>query len=112
MVTETIDRFLGEIARIVKEKDGAGLQQYLVIEPPLPPLYGQIVMELKQTFPIFNEGALEKKCIEFIPDYEEGEDGGSRISFISFLVKYFVFLRDVDSNNLIQTHSMLKALLK
>lgn len=112
MATATIDRFLSEIAKIVQDKNGVQLQQYLVIEPPLPPLYTQIVTELRQTYPEFNQAPLEEKCKEYISEYDEGEDGGSRISFISFLVRYFVFMRDVNVNNLVETHDMLKGLLK
>ena len=112
MATPTIDSFLTEIARILREKNGAQLQDYMVLEPPLPPLYNQIVSELKKSYPIFNQAPLEAKCKQFIPEYEEGEDGGSWTSFIAFVVKYFVFLRDVNVNQLVETHDMLKSLLK
>ena len=106
MATPTIDNFLGEIARILREKDGAQLQDYMVLEPPLPPLYSRIVDELKKTYPIFNQGPLDQKCREFLPEYEEGG------SFITFVIRYFTFLRDVDVDQLVETHEMLKALLK
>ena len=112
MATPTIDKFLGEIARILREKNGSQLQDYMVVEPPLPPLYIKIVEELKKSYPVFNQAPLEAKCREFIPEYEEGDDGGSWNSFITFVVKYFSFLRDVDINQLVETHEMLKALLK
>ena len=110
--TPTLDKYLGEIVRIVRANDDSELQAYLIIEPPLPPLYNQIVTELLQTYPIFNEGALESKIISFIPEYDESEEGGSRSSFITFMLKYFVFLRDVDVDSLLETHDMLKSLLK
>ena len=112
MSTPTIDKFLGEIARILREHNGTQLQDYMVLEPPLPPLYSQIVTELKQTFPIFNQAPLEKKVNDFIPEYESGEEEVSNASFITFVVKYFAFLRDVDVNQLVETHDMLKSLLK
>ena len=113
MSPPTIDQFLGEIAQIVREQNGTKLQEYLVIEPPLSPIYQRIVDELRQAYPnAHSHTALENKCKSFIPEYEEGEDGGSRSSFISFMVKYFAFLRDVNVENLLETHDMLKALLK
>ena len=112
MATSTLDRFLGEIARIIKEANGPQLQEYLIIEPPFSPLYSQIVLELRQTYPVFNQGALETKIISVIPEYDETEDGGSRSSFISFMSRYFVFIRDVDVDSLLETHDMLKSLLK
>ena len=112
MSPPTLDQFLTEIAGIIKEKNGIQLQEYLIYEPPLPPLYNKIVMEVKQFYPPNSQKALENKCISFIPEYDEGEDGGSRTSFVIFLVKYFAFLRDVNTDNLIETHDLLKALLK
>lgn len=112
MSPPTLDQFLGEIARIIKEKNGAQLQEYLIYEPPLPPLYNKIVTEIKQFYPSTSEKALENKCISFIPEYDDDDDGGSRTSFVMFMVKYFAFLRDVNVDNLIETHDLLKALLK
>ena len=112
MSTPTIDKFLGEVARILREKNGAQLQDYLILEPPLPPLYNIIVNELRQTFPASNQDALEAKCMALLPEDEEGDEGGSWTAFISFLVQYFAFLRDVNVDHLVETHDMLKALLK
>ena len=112
MTTPTIDSFLAEIAGILRDKNGAKLRDYMVLEPPLPPLYNQIVSELKKFYSVFNQAPLEAKCKQFIPEYEEGEEGGSWTSFIAFVVKYFIFLRDVNVNQLVETHDMLKSLLK
>lgn len=112
MSTPTIDKFLGEIARILREHNGSQLQDYMVLEPPLPRLYNQIVTELKQIYPEFQQARLEKKVNDFIPEYEERDDGGSNTSFITFVIKYFTFLRDVNVNQLVETHDMLKSLLK
>ncbi len=112
MAPLTIEKFLREIVRIIQERNGAQLQDLLIIEPPLPPLYTQIVHELRGAYPPASQTSLEQKCKEFIPEYEEGDDSGSRSTFITFMVKYFSFLRDVDVNNLIETHDMLKTLLK
>ena len=112
MTTATIDKFLGELARILRDKNGAQLQDYMVLEPPLPPLYNQLVSELKQTYPIINQMPLENKVRDFIPEYEEGDDGASNASFLTFVIKYLSFLRDVNVEQLVETHDMLKSLLK
>ncbi len=112
MSPPTLDQFLAEIAEIIKEKKGIQLQEYLIYEPPLPPLYNKIVSEIKQFYPPNSQKALENKCISFIPEYDEGDDSGSRTAFVMFMVKYFAFLRDVNTDNLIETHDLLKALLK
>lgn len=112
MATPTIDKFLGEISRILREHNGSQLQDYMVLEPPLPPLYNQIVTELKRAYPVFNSVPLGHKVSQYIPDYDESEDGGSNASFISFIIKYFTFLRDVNVQQLVETHDLLKSLLK
>ena len=113
MVCPTIDQFLLEIAGLLREKNGEKLRDYLQIEPPLPPQYNVITSELKQYFPrSIDPNILEATCKKFIPEYEEGEDGASLLPFITFMVKYFVFLRDVNVNQLVETHDMLKSLLK
>ncbi|KAL6715145.1 hypothetical protein ACLMJK_007409 [Lecanora helva] len=111
MSPPTIDKFLQEIIKTVLAKDGVRLQQNLVLEPPLPPLYNQIMGELKQFYTASSQDALEAKCKSFIPEQDEEEGGGSRLPFIVFMVKYFSFLRDLNVDNLVETHDMLKALL-
>ena len=110
MSTPTIQQFLAEIVGILREKNGLKLQQYLILEPPLPDLYNVIVSELKASFSAFNEGPLKRKCDEYLP--AEDEEGGSYAAFIQFMIKYFVFLRDLNIENQVHTHEMLKQLLK
>ncbi|KAI4171568.1 MAG: hypothetical protein LQ343_004160 [Gyalolechia ehrenbergii] len=111
MATPTVDKFLGEIARLMQEKDNSQIQNYLQYEPPWPPLYNQMISELRQTYPIFQQSSLERKCREALPAEEERDGGGSFTSFVSFLPKYFSFIRDVDVSQLLETHDKLKALL-
>lgn len=112
MSSPTLDKFLLEIARILHEKDGIQLQDFMLLEPPLPPLYKLIVNELRQSFLDASQDVLEAKCRSSLPEHEDGDDGGSWLSFISFTAKYFAFLRDVDENDLVETHDLLKGLLK
>ncbi|KAL8655930.1 MAG: hypothetical protein Q9210_000568 [Variospora velana] len=111
MATPTVDKFLSEIARLMREKNGTAMLDFLCYEPPWPPLYNQMISELRQTYPVFQQAGLERKCTETLPAEEEGEGGGSFTSFISFLSKYFAFIRDVDVSQLLETHDRLKALL-
>ena len=113
MSPPTVDKFLGEIAQIIRERNGDKLRDYLVIEPPFGDIYMQLVSELKQAYPNqHSQEALEAKCTTFISEYDEREDGGSNLSFIAFLVRYFGYLRDLNIENLVETHEVLKALLK
>jgi len=107
-----MDEFLGDLVKVLLAKDGIGLQHALILEPPLPPFYNAVVGELRQVYPAISQALLEKKVGSFIPERDEDNSGGSRAAFISFVVKYFSFLRDVNIGNLLETHDLLKALLR
>lgn len=113
MAFSTIDNFLEEVRGLLHERDGIKLQDVMLLEPPLPPSYRLLVGELRVLFPEGSEDALLAKCASFLPefdaDYEDRDGGGA---FASFAVKYFAFLRDVDVDDLVETHDMLKNLLK
>ena len=47
----TLERFLTEINRILAERDAARLLDYLVIEPPYPASYTEMIAELRRDFP-------------------------------------------------------------
>ncbi|KAL8890471.1 MAG: hypothetical protein Q9215_002382 [Flavoplaca cf. flavocitrina] len=111
MATPTVDKFLDEISRLIKQKDGSRIQDFLHYEPPWPPIYERMVAELRQTYPAADHIELESKCSKALPANEEGDGGGSFTSFISFVAKYFAFIRDVDIGQLLETHDKLKALL-
>jgi hypothetical protein len=112
MATPTLDQFLGEIAQILRTKNSSKLQDYLVLEPPLPNLYNQLVSELRRSYAAPKQDQLEAKCKKALPEDDEGQFGGSWPAFISFIAQYFAFLRDVDVEQLVETHDMLKSLLK
>ena len=114
MTTPTTTHFLNEIAKILLTKDGPKLQAYLLLEPPLPPLYQVLLSEIQQAYPPGTEERLEAQCEALLPEYDEAqeESGGAWTAFVTFLVQYFTFLRDVDAGQLVETHDLLKALLK
>ncbi|KAL8709457.1 MAG: hypothetical protein Q9220_005840 [cf. Caloplaca sp. 1 TL-2023] len=70
-----------------------------------------MITELRKTYPIFQQGSLERKCTDTLPAEEEDDGGGSFSSFVTFVTKYFAFIRDVDVSQLLETHDKLKALL-
>lgn len=107
-----IDEFLGDLVKVLLAKDGIRLQQALILEPPLPPFYNAVVSELRQVYPASSQANLEKKIGSFIPERDEDNAGGSRAAFNAFVVRYFSFLRDVNVDNLLETHDLLKALLR
>ena len=111
MSTPTLDQFLPGIAQILRTRDGPKLQDFLAIEPPLPPIYHTLANELRQSFPQDQSKALEQKCEASLPQ-SDGDQPGAWPAFVSFLVQYFLFLRDVNPEQLVETHEKLKALLR
>lgn len=107
--TQTIDQFLSEISSIVREKNGAKLQDYLVIEPPYSNLYAAMVNEMRQNYPRGREGPFEAKCRKVLPTDEEDAHWNG---FIKFMVQYFVFLRDVNIDNLLETYNALSEVVQ
>lgn len=111
--TATIDRFLGEISRIIREKNAQQLREYLVIEPPYADTYNTLISELRRVYQKGREDALEAKCSAALPEARDGIDGSSSwTAFVKFVVQYFSFLRDVDVGNLLETYNLLSELLQ
>lgn len=111
--TATIDRFLGEISRIIREKNASQLREYLVIEPPYADIYNTLISELRRAHPKGQEDALDAKCSNALPGARDGVDGSSSwTAFVKFVVQYFCFLRDVDVSNLLETYNLLSELLQ
>ncbi|KAF2147149.1 uncharacterized protein K452DRAFT_217460 [Aplosporella prunicola CBS 121167] len=104
--TPTIDQFLSEVGRIVKSKNGAMLQDYLVLEPhggQYPAIYTSMINEVRQVYPKGAEDALEDRCSRALPELQELDDGSSWTAFIRFIAQYLTFLRDIDVQNLDKT---------
>lgn len=110
--TPTLTRFLNEVDQIVREGNGPRMQDYLVIEPPYADAYISLVNELRQSYPKGNEDALENKCSAHLPRAREGVDGASWTAFVKFIVQYFVFMRDFDKDNLLDTYTLLSELVQ
>ncbi|KAI9654568.1 MAG: hypothetical protein M1831_005329 [Alyxoria varia] len=109
----TLDQFLADISRIIREKNDVQLQDYLVIEPPFGNIYLDMINELKQKYPKGSEKKLEATCEEALPKGGEDQDGPPPwTAFTKFLVQYFGFIRDVNIENLLQTYELLCELVK
>ncbi|KAI9725119.1 MAG: hypothetical protein M1828_003461 [Chrysothrix sp. TS-e1954] len=108
----TIDKFLGEISRIIKDKDAVLLQDFLVIEPPYGQQYQAMVQEARQHFTSGNEAALEEKCSTALSDAMESSEGPTWTAFVKFMTAYFCFLRDVNIDNLLDTYGLLSELVQ
>lgn len=109
--TPILDRFLGELGQFVRNRDGDQLQNFLQIEPPLSDLYQQMIKELHQRYPPGpqTDTELQQRCEALVP---QKKGISSWTAFPTFLKLYFVFLRDVNVENLLETYNLLKTLLK
>ncbi|PKY01010.1 hypothetical protein P168DRAFT_329772 [Aspergillus campestris IBT 28561] len=109
--TPVLDRFLSGIADIVRSRDGAKLQDFLQIEPPLSEIYQQMLVELRQQYPSGSrkEADLLRRCEGLVP--RSKDTSSSWIAFPTFMKLYFTFLRDVNVDNLLETYNLLKSLL-
>lgn len=116
MATPTTDKFLSGVAGLLRARDALQLQQYILVEPPLPDIFSMLKSELRQAFPDKNDAALERKCSDLLPEDQDGggpdAQGSAWPGFVAFMREYLEFLRDVDVENLLEAHELLSALVK
>lgn len=108
--TPVLDQFLSSVAELTQNRDGAKLQDFLQIEPPLSNIYQQMIQELRRRYPPPNgDNELLQRCESLVPRVK---GGSSWTAFPTFMKLYFTFLRDVNVENLLETYNLLRALLK
>ncbi|KAF2807743.1 uncharacterized protein BDZ99DRAFT_522363 [Mytilinidion resinicola] len=108
--TPVLDKFLGEVDRIVRDKNGVELQAFLVIEPPFNSLYEAMIAEMRKIYPKGKEGALEQRCSRMLKEAGEDAEGATWTIFVKFMANYLSFIRDVDPSNLLETYNILSEL--
>ncbi|KAI9710553.1 MAG: hypothetical protein M1820_002689 [Bogoriella megaspora] len=111
-VTPTLDKFLSEVSKVVSERNGEKLKDYLVIEPPYSALYNTMIGEFKQNCPIGSDKALEDKVTRGIPAAREVSEDVYWDAFIQFMVAYLRFICDVNIDNLLSTFERLSGLFQ
>lgn len=105
-----LDQFLRSITDLIQNRDGAKLQDFLQIEPPLSDIYQQMILELRQRYPSpQGDNELLQRCEGLAP---RAKGSSSWIAFPTFMKLYFSFLRDVNVDNLLETYNRLRGLLK
>jgi tetratricopeptide (TPR) repeat protein len=113
MATPTMDRFLSETSRVLSERNGAALQDILIIQPPFANTYNEMIAEVRRAYPVGFEEQLEVKCSDHLPEARDGgEDGATWGAFISFVAQYFAFIRDVNIDDLLETYNQLSELVQ
>jgi nuclear mRNA export protein PCID2/THP1 len=111
MANSVLEQFTSGIGQLVSNRNGAQLQDYLQLEPPLPPIYSQMVNDLRRRYPSGPHGDAEllKLCESILPNTKGAVTWSA---FPPFMRLYLSFLRDVNTDNLLETYNLLKALLK
>ena len=112
MSTPLTDEFVSAISSFLQAQDAAQLRSYMLVEPPFPDIYSQLTVELRSAFPDKDDKAIEKKCLTLIPEDPDNARGTIRPSFVAFIKEYLKYLRDVNFDNLLETHDLLGALVK
>ncbi|KAJ5260845.1 hypothetical protein N7524_008478 [Penicillium chrysogenum] len=107
--TPVLDQFLGSLQELVQNRDGAKVQDFLQLEPPLSDIYQRMVSELRQYYAPGSKADTEllQRCEPLVPRSK----GGSWTAFPTFVKLYLIFLRDMNTDNLLETYNQLKALL-
>ena len=107
-----IDDYLLGVSRLLRAKNSSELKLYLRVEPPLPEDFVQLSQELKTSYSDGN--ILERKIAKLIPENDDGgdEEGNVWPGFQAFMKEYLEFWRDVNFEDLLETHSQLSALAK
>lgn len=107
-----IEEFLSSILIFLRAKDATKLQLWLRVEPPLPDQYRQLGRELQQSFS--DSKTLEKHIEKLLPENSNGkaEEGDTWPGFLSFMKEYLEFWRDVNFDDLLETHTQLSAVVK
>src|SRR2546430_739598 len=107
-----VTQFLTNIRNFVRAQDAGQLSDWLRVEPPLPSQYFELGNELRSGFR--GDGKLLQsmieKCLPEDDDVPEGQ-GTAWPGFISFMVEYLEYWRDVNFEDLVMTHEMLSSLL-
>ncbi|KAF4635883.1 hypothetical protein G7Y89_g2201 [Cudoniella acicularis] len=106
-----VDEFLISISGFLRTKDALQLQLYLRVEPPLPDTFLQLAQELKTSYR--DSDVLDRHITKLIPenDNDEADEGNAWPGFLAFMKEYLEFWRDVNFDDLLETHSQLSALV-
>lgn len=117
MFTPTLDKFLTGVHDVLHARNSVELRNYMLVEPPFPEIYYTLAFELRRAYPGKSDDALEQKYNELHPDDQDGDgaeaqDATAWPGFLAFLAEYLKYLRDVNVENLLETHEQLSGVVK
>lgn len=110
-----VDEYLEAILKLVETKNSNELASYLRVEPDpqLPDSFAQLSQELKASYSAGK--VLEQKITKLLPtrdDEDRPEDGNIWPGFLAFIQEYLEYWRDVNFDDLLETHFQLSNLTK
>lgn len=111
-------QLLGTVNTALADRNGPSLQSILLIEPPFPPIYEQLIASLRTNYPPGSptvDSALWTLVRENVLETHESEDDQGRPvpgwnHMVGFLAGWMAFIRDVDVSNLLVTYERLSEL--
>lgn len=102
----------------IKSQNAAQLASIVLLEPPFPPVYEELVQSLQNSYPqnaSNSESRLDQLVRRVVTETAEYEDEQGKPvqgwnAMVTFLVGWMTFLRDMDLANLLHTYQGLKDL--
>lgn len=112
MSRQLVAQFCHSVNVAIANRDAAEIQSILLLEPPFPPIYDELIAELRNEYPAHDDGSqarLEDVIHSAVTETGEGEDAEGRpiqswTSMVGFLVSWLAFIRDVDLSQLLNAY--------
>lgn len=109
-----VDEYLKSILNLLRAKNSVELQFYLRVEPDpqLPDNFIRLSQELKASYRDGN--VLERHITKLLPENDDSkpDEGDVWPGFQAFIKEYLEYWRDVNFDDLLETHSQLSGLAK
>ena len=112
MAQQIVAQFCNSVNDAIRNRDANEIASILLLEPPFPPIYHELIAELRNGYPASNDASqarLEELIQTAVTETEEGEDEEGRPvqnwnSMVSFLASWLTFIRDVDTSQLLSAY--------
>jgi hypothetical protein len=109
-----VDEYLKSVLDLLRAKNSVELQFYLRVEPDprLPDNFLRLSQELKASYR--NGDVLERHIAKLLPESDDAkaDEGDVWPGFLAFIKEYLEYWRDVNFDDLLETHSQLSGLAK
>lgn len=115
MSRQIVAQFCQSVNVAISNRNALEIQSILLLEPPFPPIYAELIAELHREYPAHDNGSqdkLEKVIQAGVTETGEGQDEEGRpiqnwTPMISFLASWLTFIRDVDTSQLLKAYEAM-----